>query len=265
MSEVKLNISYEVDEGLVINPSELYSLYLNGIPLCYPNGGEINEETIKQKIKNSQRQIENFLSIKLIEQEVEDNQDFVKEEYKQWGYIKGTWPIKEPIALKGYINEVKQVDYPKEWLSIKRTTDKLVNRNLFLIPNTEGGAEMTQHSFIFSGITPHMGFFGTNYIPNYWRMQYVTGWNENDMPDELIDVVAKLASVQVLAITGDLIYGAGIGNQSISIDGISQTYSTTKGGGKGAFAGRIQQYTEELQTEFKRLKAEYLGVRFRAM
>jgi hypothetical protein len=71
--------------------------------------------------------------------------------------------------------------------------------------------------------------------------------------------------MQVLAISGDLIFGAGIGNQSISIDGISQTYSTTKGGGKGAFSGRIEQYKNELEMALKNLKAEYVGITFRVM
>lgn len=260
MPQLNLKICYGKNEGLVISPSDLMNLYLAGIPLCYPNGGKISEETIKQKIVTAQEELEDFLSIKLFKQYVFENHDFIREEFKVWGYIKCIYPLNETLGLNGYINEVQQVSYPKEWLSIKRNNDKTKFRNLHLIPNTSGGTVQTQYAFVFSGITPHLGFFGTNYIPNYWRVEYCSGWDADKIPAELVDFVGKYAAIQMLAITGDLIYGAGIGNQSISLDGISQTYSTTKGGGKGAFSGRIGQYTEELARQMESLRREYLGI-----
>lgn len=266
MPTINFKIKFNKNEGLILSPSDLLNLYLSGIPICYPNGGQISHETIKQKIKSSQEQIERFLQIKIPKQIIsEEKQDFNREEFKQWGYVKANFPIKEPLALQGFINDIQQVDYPKEWLSIKGKSDNSYFRNLFLIPNTAGGAVMSQHQFIFSGITPHMGFFGTNFIPNYWRLKYCTGWDYDEIPFDILDAVGKHAAIQLLAISGDLIYGAGIGNQSISIDGISQQYSTTKGGGKGAFSGRIQQYMDELKEQLDRLEAEYVGIKFKVM
>lgn len=263
MGAITLNIKYNKREGLVISPSELIQLYLAGIPLCFPDGSTLPMETIKHQIEVATDAVEKFLSIKIKKQVVWGNHDFIREEFFRWGFIKTVFPITDPIVLQGHINNVKQVDYPKDWLSIKRGTDKTKFRNLYLIPNTAGGATMTNHAFVFSGITPHMGFLGTDYIPNYWRVKYCTGWDK--CPSDLVDAIAMMAAIQILAITGDLVFGAGIGNQSISIDGISQSYSTTKGGGKGAFAGRIQQYIEQMKTTMEGLKAEYLGIRFKMM
>lgn len=266
MPDLRLKIKFNKNEGLVMSPSELLNLYLSGIPLCYPNGGKVSNVTVKQKIQAAQKQLENFLSIKLNKQEVFESQDFQRQEWERWGYIKTVFPIMEPKNLDGFVNDIQQVDYPKEWLSIKRGSDKTKFRNLHLIPNTGGtGATITNHSFAFSGITPHLGYFGTDFIPNYWRITYCTGWEAGEIPEDLLDAVGKMAAMQLLAITGDLIFGAGIGNQSVSIDGISQTYSTTKGGGKGAFAGRIEQYKNELANALSQLKAEYLGITFRVM
>lgn len=263
MSTMTLKVKYNVNEGLVISPSSLIELYLTGIPLCYPDGSTLSMETIKQKIEVAQKQLENYLSIKLKKQIIWENHDFIRNEFHRWGYIKTVFPIKEPLALQGYINNIKQVNYPESWLSIKRGNDPTKFRNLYLIPNTQGGAQMTQHAFIFSGITPHLGFFGTDFIPNYWRLKYCTGWDK--CPADLVDAVAKAAAIQILAITGDLIYGAGVGNQSISIDGISQSYSTTKSGGGGAFSGRIKQYADELGSQLQNLRAEYYGIRFNVL
>ena len=260
MGALTLNIKYNKNEGLVISPSELIHLYLTGIPLCYPDGTVLGMETIKHHIEAAQVELEHFLSIKIKKQVIWGNHDFNREHFFRWGYVKTVFPIMEPLVLQGHINNVKQVDYPADWLSIKRGNDPTKFRNLYLIPNTAGGATMTNHAFVFSGITPHMGFFGTDYIPNYWRIKYCTGWDK--CPVDLVDAIAMMAAIKILAITGDLIYGAGIGNQSISIDGISQSYSTTKGGGNGAFAGRIKQYAEDLGKKLEQLKAEYLGIRF---
>lgn len=260
MGSLSLNIKYNKNEGLVISPSELIGMYLNGIPLCYPNGGKISMDTLKHQIQSVQKELENFLSIKINKQIVWETQDFNRESFFSWGYIKTVFPIMQPLRLQGYISNIKQVNYPKQWLSKKSGTDKTKFRNLYLIPNTEGGAVMSENAFVFSGITPHMGFFGTDYIPNYWRVKYISGWDE--CPIDIVDAVAMGAAIQILAITGDLIYGAGIGNQSISIDGISQSYSTTKGSGSGAFAGRIKQYIEDLGKKLENLKAEYKGIMF---
>lgn len=262
MEQFKLDISYSKNEGLVISPSELIDMYLTGIPLCYPDGASITMDSIKQKILSAQKQIENLLSIKFAKQKMMETADFIREEFFRWGFVKTVFPINKPLKLNGYINNIQQVQYPDSWLSVMKNNDSTKFRNLYLIPNTDGGAVMSATSFVFSGITPHMGFFGTDFIPNYWRIEYCTGWDE--VPMDLVAAVGKAAAIPILAIAGDLIYGVGIGNQSISIDGISQSYSTTKGQA-GAFAGRVKQYTEEFNIQWQELKAEYRGLLFKNM
>lgn len=265
MPELNLNISYSKNEGLVMSPSNLTELYLSGIPMTYPNGGKISDATLRQKLIEAQKQIENMLSIKINRQICKENKDFIRTEFLNWGYVKSTYPIAEPIQLEGKINEVRQVLYPKQWLSTKRGNEDVPCRNLFLIPNTQGGIESQNASVVFSGISPNMAFFGSDFIPNYWGLQYWSGWEPDKIPADITGAIGKFVAIQTLAIVGDLISGAGIGNQSVSLDGISQQYSTTKGGGKGAFSGRVQQYTEELVNQIPLLKAEYLGINFRVM
>ena len=44
----------------------------------------------------------------------------------------------------------------------------------------------------------------------------------------------------------DLIIGAGIANQSVSIDGVSQSIGTTQSAMYGGASARIQQYTDDI-------------------
>jgi hypothetical protein len=265
MPQLTLNIEFSKNDGLVMSPSNLQNLYLSGIPLCYPNGGKVSQELIKQKILAAQKLLENFLSIKLVKQIVVEHQDFNRQEYVSWGYIRTVFPIMKAISLEGKINNVSQIKYPASWMSVKGGNDVTKFRNLHIIPNTADSDSVNQYSATYSGLSPNMGFFGNQSIPNYWNVTYCSGWDADDIPNDLLDAIGKIASIQVLAITGDLIFGAGIGNQSISIDGISQTYSTTKGGGKGAFSGRIDQYKNELEQTLRDLKSEYLGIMFRVV
>jgi len=265
MSTINFNIQFSKNEGLLMSPSNLQNLYLAGIPLCYPSGAKISPELIKQKIKAAQKYFENILSIKLIKQKMIEEQDYNRQEYGSWGYIRTVFPIHTPLGLKGRINNVTQINYPASWLSVKDSTDPVSFRNVYILPNAKDGDTSTMYQGTYSGIWPSRLMTGANNIPNYWEITYCSGWDTDNIPVDIADAVGKLASIQILAIAGDLIYGAGIGNQSIAIDGISQTYSTTKGGGKGAFSGRVDQYQHELEQTIKDLKSEYLGILFMSL
>ena len=266
MATLTLTLEYSKNEGLVLSPSDLQNLYLAGIPLCFPaNGSKISQEMIKQKIAAAQKYIENVLSIKLQKQLINEEQDFNREEFHCWGYIRTVFPIMQPKQLDGKINDVIQITYPESWLSIKNGNDPVHFRNLHIIPNTKNAAEQNAYAVVYSGLSPALGYLGAGYIPNYWKADYGTGWDAGEIPVDIIDAIGKRAAIQILAIVGDLLFGAGVGNQSVSLDGISQTYSTTKSGGKGAFSGRIDQYQNELDQAVKDLKAEYLGIMFRVV
>lgn len=261
MPSLTLNISYGINEGIVLSPSELVSNYLHQIPLCTEDGRTLSLETIKQKIVNAQKIIENFLSLKLVKQVIKENRDFNRQEYNSWGYVKCTYPVVEPFELVGTLNGATQVQYPKQWLSFKRMENGYVYfRNIYLMPNTKGGATMNQNNFVFSGISPSLGFFGMANIPNYWEPVYITGWDYDNMPEDIVDVIGKLASIQVLAILGDILLGVGLTSLSVSLDGISQNTSTTRSGQGGLFYGRVKEYGEELKDAKKELKMVYLGL-----
>ena len=127
-----------------------------------------------------------------------------------WGYIRTMYPIAFIDNLEGWINDVCQITYPREWLSIKKQESVAIYRNIYLIPNTgsKSGATMTQNSLIYNGLSPHLGWFGQSYIPNYWRPRYVTGWDK--IPADLFEFVAKAAAINVLSVIGDVLYGIGI-------------------------------------------------------
>lgn len=262
---LQLDILYNKNEGLVISPSELTENYLFGIPMCSPDGQRVSESSIKTQIKVAQARVEHLLSIKLKKQVIEESRDYIREEWNNWGFVRAMYPVICIHSLCGFINSVMQTRYPSEWLSIKKIASVAVYRNISLIPNSGSGkgAIMTQNSYVYNGIAPNLGWFGQKYIPNYWRLKYVTGWDE--IPADLLDFISKLASLNVLAVLGDVLYGVGMSSVSISLDGVSQNTPLTRSAQGGLFGGRIKQYLDELNQQLPNLKNQYRGIAFEVL
>jgi hypothetical protein len=262
MPSLRLKIQYNKNTGAIISPTELRENYLFGIPMCSPDGTKMSSSSILQHILSAQTLVENLFSLKLSKQVIEENRDFIRQEFMSWGYIRTMYPIAFIDSLEGWINGVCQITYPREWLSIKKQEDVAIYRNVYLIPNTGGkdGARMTQNSLVYNGLSPHLGWFGQSYIPNYWRTRYITGWDT--IPSDLIDLVSKYAALNVLAVIGDVLYGIGITSINITLDGVSQSTPLTRSGQGGLFAGRMKQYIDDIDRAIPSMKSKYRGISF---
>lgn len=262
MPSLKLKIMYNKNEGMILSPTELSELYLFGIPTCTVDGNKISSQSLQNALVSAQTEVENLFSIKLTKQVIEENRDYIRQEFMSWGYIKTMYPIDYIDNLDGFINDVAQITYPREWLSIKKVESVAVYRNIYLIPNTGSreGATMTNNSLIYNGISPHLGWFGQTYIPNYWRTRYITGWCK--IPADLMDFVAKLAALNVLAMLGDIIYGVGMTSINISLDGVSQSTPLSRSAQGGLFAGRIKLYLDQMNQKLPSLISRYRGIAF---
>ena len=242
-------ISYGINEGLIINPSEFIDLYLFGVPLKDKQGHCLPMNTLENFIKTAQEEIEHYLGIKIMKQVISESKDYYLADWQSWGYLKTTYMVNKAYELKGFINTVQQMDLPKEWLSVRTSQDSLKYRSIHVVPVASASI---QTSSIYHGVVP-LGFFSNNIIPNYWKAVYTTGFDHPPM--DLLNVIGKLASINVFALLGDLILGTpGIVSKSIGIDGLSQSYSTSSG-----FKNRIDGYLKDLELSLPRLYNYYKG------
>ena len=74
---------------------------------------------------------------------------------------------------------------------------------------------------------------------------------------DLINLVGKLATFGPLGIAGDLILGAGIAAQSLGVDGLSQSISSTSSATNAGYGARILQYSKEITETVKKIKLVY--------
>ena len=222
-------------------------------------GGELlTDDVIEDKIKIATDQMEHYLNIKIPKQRLKEFQDFDRAMFNNWGAIKCNYLVDSIVHLYGQLNYAKQIEYPISWLSINHSLNKM--RNVHIIPGQAtaitNGVEV-DYVAIFTGNYPLFGYASTDYIPNYWYLDYISGFNK--VPRDLLNIIAKYATMQILAILGDVAFGAGIANQSLSIDGLSQSIGTTQSAENSLYSARIRQFEKELKYEIKWVKSKYDG------
>jgi len=72
-------------------------------------------------------------------------------------------------------------------------------------------------------------------------------------------VIGKLAAINIFHQLGDIILGAGIASQSLGIDGLSQSISTTSSATNAGYGARITGYLADLKQARVDLKNKYDG------
>lgn len=253
----QLNYSIKFNKSpLPLSASDIVDQYFFGIPIIDQSGNSMDEDKLNFYIESAVADVEGILNLKLSKQIVEENLSYFNSDYKSWGYIPTSFPVLEALSMTGFLGNIEQIAFPKDWLSIKKTTDPTgVHRSIQLVP-TAGAAQHS--SVVYSGITPHLGWFGQKTIPNYWTVRYCTSFEK--IPSDILDVVGKLAAINIFHQLGDIILGAGIASQSIGIDGLSQSISTTSSATNAGYGARVTGYLSDLKLAVPKLRAKYNSI-----
>lgn len=255
MGQITYNLKYTVNTDLIFSAQDLKDQYFFGIPLVDQSGNSLSDSVVETYIESAQTEVENFLDIKLKKQEYEDHFDYDYSDFLNWSYIPTTFPVQEPTELVGWLGAIKQVDFPKEWLVADGSSDeKYRKRALYLLP-TYGAATYQNSTYI--SVIKGVGF-GNRHVPNYWHVKYITGFSK--VPKDIMDLVGKFAAIKIFHLLGDIILGAGIASQSVSLDGLSQSIATTQSAENSGYSGRIKGYLEDLKGQIKRIQGFYQGI-----
>ena len=85
----------------------------------------------------------------------------------------------------------------------------------------------------------------------------VVEWKSTTVPAALVKAILLVAAMLPLDIAGDLIAGAGIAKQSISVDGLSQQIETTSSATNAGYGARIVSFQKQLKTLMESLKSQF--------
>lgn len=258
---ITLRIKYRKNGGLLLSAEEMAALYFYGINTRSQDGTLLSLEVYETYIKAAQQEIERYLDIIFKPTLITEKIHYHRDDYiSGFPIMRVSKPVYKPLALVGFINEVEQIVYPKSWLNSRMTSDFYFERQIFVVPVTKGVTEGSGQ-VILSGITAQTGLHTFRNIPNYWTVQYLTGFKR--IPYELMNVVGKLASIGVFNVLGDIVLGqAAVASYSLSIDGLSQSIGTTNSAENSAYSARIKMYVDEVKKTLDRVKSSYRGIGF---
>lgn len=248
--------SFTKNNDLLFSAQELRNSYLLGLRNTPSNQAlidQLSDQDIEFHIKAAQKEMENYLSLKLFRKVYSESLHFNNDDWRMWGFMKTTFQVVCPLLLEGYLNSIKQTEYPKEWLSAKRDSDDIMyHRSIYIVPAGNSGAIV--NSVMYAGLLPNLGYLNAGVIPNYWQTTYVTGFDT--IPPDLMMAIGQLATVSLLNILGSNVLGiAGVSGTSLSIDGLSQSLSSAL----NAFGERAKALIDDLNRRLPTLTGTYRG------
>lgn len=258
MGNLSLTISYSINSGTIFSPSELNALYLYGIDVVSSDGTAFSDESMRFYIAQAQREIENWFNLRIYKQLIDkETSSYYRDDYwQQFPIIRTQYPVRKPLSLTGLLGNIEQISYPEAWLRTSQSKGNINKRRISVVP-TGASTVQVNSDIILTGITSQIGMQRFENIPDYWTFQYITGFDLEDLPLDLFNVIGKLASIQILAIAGDLILGAGIASQSLSVDGLSQSVSSTASATSSGYNARVLEYEREIKSAHERLSLIY--------
>lgn len=255
MPKIKYSIRYKKNEGLIISVQELINLYFYGVEIRSKDGTLISDEVIKTYIKAATEEVEKYLDLKIVKTFVEETNDFHRDSYNQIApIITLSYFINEPLSLIGRFGTAEQLKFPKSWLTYKRSNQDRYRKYLSLIP-TGSGTTSDSGDVLLTGIIANRGIMGLREVPAFYTTKYITGFNK--VPYDLLNVIGRVAAIELFNIAGDLILGAGIANMSLGIDGLNQSVGSTSSATSAGYGARVIQYQKENKEILTKLKLRY--------
>jgi len=251
-------IQGEGDAALdIVSVADLKSNYLFGLDLTNDEGTEYPDSLYEFFIKSAVSWLEHRLDIPIRPKTItEELHDYFKEDYNKYIWIH----LKEYPVIS--VDEVRMVlpgeqvvmTFESDWIHIQKESGQLQ-----LVP----GVGVAGSILLGAGGAYIPLIYGNNkFIPDAFRVDYTAGFETGKVPPQIADLIGKKASFGPLNIAGDLLGGAGIASQSISLDGLSQSFNTTSSATNAGYGARLVQYTKEIKEVLPMLERYYKGLRF---
>lgn len=231
----------------------LINNYLFGIPLQDMYGNKMSNDLLQHYLNAAIVYTEQTLQIKIAPIKIVDEQhDYYQNDFLNWTYLQMYMkPISNVIALSMNFGNIDMFDIPADWIVTYGISGQI---QLFPVSGSAGSLILSSNgSFlpITIGLYPN--------APGIWKVSYTAGFTDV-IPEDLVEFIMKRASIGILQVWGDLIIGAGIANQTLSIDGLSQSIGTTQSPEFSGAGARIKNYQDDMKELLKILKDTYVGI-----
>lgn len=248
----------------LITIDEMKSIWLFSIDLTGDDGTPYPDELFAHFISAAIAQVELELDIVCFARLFNKRYDWWRNEWMEFGYVKlDEKPVIsiEELALR-FPNQSSPesiLALPTEWIFLDSHAGSI---NVY--PGN-GNITTSLLSLNASLVSPFL-FNGAPMIPGLINVKFFAGMTPADRRFPLVkEYVGKLASMGPLNIAGDLVAGAGIAAQSISIDGLSRSITTSNSSTNAGYGARILTWQKELKGMKADMKRHFSGLKITAV
>lgn len=179
--------------------------------------------------------------------------DYAYDQYQNWGFMQlRQYPFLSVEGMKMVLPNGQQVvDFgdpslgglppnPKSWIKTYKEVGQVR-----LVPYAGSPSVLSVAGWAGSSAYPmFMGTWDSDVPQSLW-VDYTAGFGLGKVPDDVRNIVAKLAAIDVLGVAGEALL-AGIASQSIGMDGLSQSFSTTASAENTTYGAHVTQYKKEV-------------------
>lgn len=233
--------------------------YLFGLDLTDEDGNEYPSSNFDKWIEKAVAWCETQLQIKIAPTPISEHHDYDIDTYQNFCWIElYQYPVISVERVVASYAGTEIMTFPQSWVQIYKESGQLqlVPANGSLSQVLLGNGSPTLLPLITSRLAG---------MPHLFRVEYTAGFEEGKIPADIVDLIAKKACIGLLNIFGDILLGAGIASQSVSIDGLSESIGTTQSAENSAYSARIRQYEREIKADLPEIKGRFKGIRLAAV
>lgn len=172
---------------------------------------------------------------------------------RYWGFQLDEFPCVSIDQVSIKLPGQPEFVFPDSWLQ-----KDLALGVVDIVPDTPSALNSLYPGFPGSG---YSGPAFAKITPQAITVKYVAGFPLGRLPENIKAMIGKEAASGPLNIGGDLVGGAAIASQSMSMDGLSQSVNTTSSATNAGFGSRLIQYNQELKRDYPIIEKLYKGVR----
>lgn len=261
-------LNYSVPQGQfgdILTADDLRYTYLWGIDFKASNGETFTDAQIKSKIHSSVLEIARALKITIYKTRIKCNpaKGVLGEDYDEtedaYTYRSDRWHRTGRVILRK--RPILSVD---SFVLQSITDQKILDlENWARIDHRKGVIGFFPRAGANSEIriTPAVMTMGMSFLngsyPHGYKIDYTAGFeNASLVPDDLRDIIAKAAACKLLNIIGDGLI-AGFSSSSLSMDGVSESFSSTQSATSAYFGARIKVYIDDIKEYLKENRSKF--------
>lgn len=240
-----------------LTPELFRNRFLLGLPKVLPNGDQITDDILKDRIMLAMNEVELLVGVPVDPIEVQDRLPFDRNLYKSFVHLRTTKrPIVEVTDLAIYsANGEKLFNLPLEWVDNGQFTGGQIN----VIPYLASYSGTTATGIVSNAGIAFLATLETvPWVQSYWSVTYTTGMctKSGNIPAIVNELVGVIGTMHLLSMFGP---SNPYTSTSLSQDSIGQSSSSA---GINTYTVRISELEKRKEELVRKIRGMYYTKRF---